>query len=80
MLPTLEKKQIELDIIIKDLTLAIDINLVEQVLINLLINAVEAVKDNEEPRIVLSAEVQNNNIQVQSAEGKGSVFMLQFSI
>lgn len=131
MLPTLEKKQIELDIIIKDLTLAIDIdiNLVEQVLINLLINAVEAVKDNEGPRIVLSAEAQNNkvfikvsdngtgmslelldkifipffstrktgsgiglslckqimllhkgNIQVQSAEGKGSVFMLQFSI
>ena len=131
MLPTLEKKQIELDIIIKDLTLAIDIdiNLVEQVLINLLINAVEAVKDNEQPRIILSAEAQNNktiikvsdngvgmsaelvdkifipffstrktgsgiglslckqimllhkgNIQVQSAEGKGSVFMLQFSI
>lgn len=130
MLPTLEKKQIELDIIIKDLTLAvdIDINLVEQVLINLLINAVEAVKDNEKPRIVLSAEAQNNktiikvsdngtgmsaelvdkifipffstrktgsgiglslckqimllhkgNIQVQSAEGKGSVFILQFS-
>ena len=131
MLPTLEKKQIELDIIIKDLTLAvdIDINLVEQVLINLLINAVEAVKDNDQPRIILSAEAQNNktiikvsdngigmsaelvdkifipffstrktgsgiglslckqimllhkgNIQVQSAEGKGSVFMLQFSI
>ena len=131
MLPTLEKRQIELDIIIKDLTLEvdIDINLVEQVLINLLINAVEAVKDNKQPRIILSAEAQNNkviikvsdngtgmsaelvdkifipffstrkagsgiglslckqimllhkgNIQVQSAEGKGSVFMLQFSI
>lgn len=130
MLPTLEKKQIELDIIIKDLSLVIDIdiNLVEQVLINLLINAVEAVKDNQQPRIILSAEAQNNktiikvsdngigmsselldkifipffstrktgsgiglslckqimllhkgNIQVQSAEGKGSVFMLQFS-
>ncbi len=130
MLPTLEKKQIELDIIIKDLTLSvdIDINLVEQVLINLLINAVEAVKDNDKPRIVLSSEAQNNkvlikvsdngtgmstelidkifipffstrktgsgiglslckqimllhkgNIQVQSGEGKGSVFILQFS-
>lgn len=131
MLPTLEKKQIELDIIIKDLALVvdIDINLVEQVLINLLINAVEAVKDNQQPRIILSAEAQNNktiikvsdngigmsaelvdkifipffstrktgsgiglslckqimllhkgNIQVQSAEGKGSVFILQFSV
>ncbi len=129
MLPTLEKKQIELDIVIKDITLAvdIDINLVEQVLINLLINAVEAVKNSEQPCIVLSAESHNNktfikvsdngtgmsaelvdkifipffstrktgsgiglslckqimllhkgNIQVQSAEGKGSVFTLQF--
>jgi len=130
MLPTLEKKQIELDIIIKDLTLVfnVDINLIEQVLINLLINAVDAVKDNESPHIILSAEAQNNrtiikvsdngsgmsselidkifipffstrktgsgiglslckqimllhkgNIQVQSIEGKGSVFILQFS-
>ena len=130
MLPTLEKKQIELDIIIKDLTLVfnVDINLIEQVLINLLINAVDAVKDNESPHIILSAEAQNNrtiikvsdngsgmsselidkifipffstrktgsgiglslckqimllhkgNIQVQSIEGKGSVFTLQFS-
>ncbi len=129
MLPTLEKKHIELDIIIKDLSLAVDIdvNLIEQVLINLLINAVEAVKDIEQPHIILSAESQNNktiikvsdngtgmsaelmdkifipffstrktgsgiglslckqimllhkgNIQVQSAEGRGAVFTLQF--
>ena len=67
MLPTLEKKQIELDIIIKDLTLEvnIDINLIEQVLINLLINAVEAVKDTEQPCIILSAEAQNNKTLTQ---------------
>ncbi|SFS60335.1 Histidine kinase-, DNA gyrase B-, and HSP90-like ATPase [Mucilaginibacter polytrichastri] len=131
MQPTLEKKYIELDIIIRDLSLAIeiDLNLIEQVLINLLINAIEAVKDQDEPQITLSAELQPNNktvikiadngigmppeiiekifipffstrktgsgiglslckqimllhkgnIQVQSVEGKGSVFILSFS-
>jgi nitrogen fixation/metabolism regulation signal transduction histidine kinase len=130
MQPTLEKKHIELEIILRDPTLAIeaDINLVEQVLINLLVNGIEAVKDRESPRIVLSAELQANhktivkisdngvgmppelldkifipffstrktgsgiglslckqimllhkgNIQVQSSEGMGSAFLLQF--
>jgi len=129
MRPTLEKKNIELEIILRDPTLAIeaDINLIEQVLINLVVNAIEAVKDREEPRITLSAELQNNktlvkvsdnglgmppelldkifipffstrktgsgiglslckqimllhkgNIQVQSTEGVGSAFVMQF--
>ena len=45
MQPTLEQKQIELDIILKDpaVTLVADINLLEQVLINLLKNAAESV-------------------------------------
>ncbi|WP_183574810.1 sensor histidine kinase [Mucilaginibacter sp. X5P1] len=131
MRPTLEKKHIELEIILRDPALAIeaDINLIEQVLINLLVNAIEAVKDREEPRIILSAEMQSNNktlvkvsdnglgmppelldkifipffstrktgsgiglslckqimllhkgnIQVQSTEGVGSAFVMQFS-
>lgn len=131
MAPTLEKKHIELDIVLRDPTLAIeaDLNLIEQVLINLLVNAIEAVKDKEDPRITLSAEVLPNNrtivrvadnglgmptelldkifipffstrktgsgiglslckqimllhkgnIQVQSAEGLGSAFLLQFA-
>jgi two-component system nitrogen regulation sensor histidine kinase NtrY len=51
MQPTLEKKHIELEIILRDPTLAIeaDINLVEQVLINLLVNGIEAVKDRMNP-------------------------------
>jgi len=63
MRPTLEKKNIELEIILRDPTLAIeaDINLIEQVLINLVVNAIEAVKDKENPRIILSAELQSNN-------------------
>ncbi|QEC74468.1 sensor histidine kinase [Mucilaginibacter ginsenosidivorax] len=63
MKPTLSKKNIELEIILRDPALAIeaDINLIEQVMINLLVNAIEAVKDRDEPRITLSAEAQNNN-------------------
>ncbi len=57
MLPTLEQKNIELDIILKDpaITLDADINLLEQVLINLLVNAIEAVKEKTTPQILLSA-------------------------
>jgi two-component system nitrogen regulation sensor histidine kinase NtrY len=63
MRPTLDKKHIELEIILRDPALAIeaDLNLLEQVLINLMVNAVEAVKDRESPRLTLSAEIQPNN-------------------
>ena len=63
MTPTFEKKNIELEIILRDPTLAIeaDLNLIEQVMINLMVNAVEAVKERETPRITLSAEIQSNN-------------------
>jgi signal transduction histidine kinase len=130
MQPTLEQKNIELETILKDteLQLEIDINLVEQVLINLVVNAIEAIKDSPAPKIVLSAYVASNHktvikiadngngmppelldkifvpffstkkngsgiglslckqimmlhhghIQVQSAEGEGTAFLLQF--
>lgn len=129
MQPTLEQKNIELEIILKDpgLVAEVDINLIEQVLINLLVNAIEAVKEKPHPQITLSATAENNkilvkvkdngagiapelidsifipffstkkngsgiglslckqimllhkgNIQVQSIEGEGSVFLLQF--
>lgn len=130
MEPSLLQKNIELDIILKDphLKLHLDINLIEQVLINLLLNAIEAVKDVAQPLIKLSAEqrqgrvylkvsdngrgipadvlenifvpffttrkngsgvgltlskqimlMHKGNIQVQSIEGKGTVFTLMFS-
>lgn len=130
MQPTLDQKNIELEIVLKDpdLQLEADTNLLEQVLINLVVNAMEAVKEREEPRIVLSAYYANNhrtvikvadngigmpeevldkifipffstkksgsgiglslckqimmlhkgNIQVQSIEGEGTAFMMQF--
>ncbi|WP_094571156.1 sensor histidine kinase [Mucilaginibacter xinganensis] len=131
MRPTLEKKHIELEIILRDPALSIeaDLNLLEQVLINLLVNAIEAVKDREQPLLTLSAELLGNgktlvkvadnglgmppelldkifipffstrktgsgiglslckqimllhkgNIQVQSTDGLGSTFILQFN-
>lgn len=129
MQPTLDQKKIELEVILKDpgLITEVDVNLIEQVLINLLVNAIEAVKDKTNPRIVLSASIENNkllikvgdngagiseelldkifipffstkktgsgvglslckqimmlhkgNIQVQTKEGEGSIFLLQF--
>jgi two-component system nitrogen regulation sensor histidine kinase NtrY len=130
MQPTLAQKHIELEVILKDpdLSLEADASLVEQVLINLVVNAVEAVKDKPDPRIILSATIAKNkkiiikvadngagispevidkifipffstrktgsgiglslckqimmlhkgNIQVQSVEGEGTVFLLSF--
>ncbi|MBK8608886.1 MAG: HAMP domain-containing histidine kinase [Chitinophagaceae bacterium] len=71
--PTLEQKQIELDTILKDpdLTVEVDINLVEQVLINLLLNATEAVKEVPDPRIYLSAYITANNKTVIKVSDNG---------
>lgn len=130
MQPTLEQKNIELEIILRDTDLSFeaDASLLEQVLINLIVNAIEAVKEHRDPRIILSAEASSlkkvilrvadngtgmpeelldkifipffstkksgsgiglslckqivmlhkGNINVQSVEGKGTVFSLQF--
>ncbi|MBD0283854.1 MAG: GHKL domain-containing protein [Flavisolibacter sp.] len=130
MQPTFEQKDIELEIILKepDLSLEADPNLLEQVLINLVVNAIEAVKEKSTPKIILSAEqtlnkkviikvadngqgmpdevldkifipffstkkqgsgiglslckqiimLHRGTIQVQSKEGLGSVFLMQF--
>jgi two-component system, NtrC family, nitrogen regulation sensor histidine kinase NtrY len=63
MQPTLLQKNIELEIILKDpdLSMEVDPSLIEQVLINLVVNAMEAVKEREHPRIVLSAAQSTNN-------------------
>ncbi len=58
MQPTLIQKTIELEIILKDpnLMFEADLTLVEQVLINLLVNAIEALKDVSQARIILYGE------------------------
>src|SRR5690606_35046164 len=59
MQPTFQQKNVELDIIMKDpgLSLEADINLIEQVLINLLINAFDAVSEIREPHIALVSDI-----------------------
>ncbi len=63
MQPTFEQKNIELEIILKDpeLTLEADTDLIEQVLINLILNAAEAVKEAASPRIQLSGYITASN-------------------
>jgi two-component system, NtrC family, nitrogen regulation sensor histidine kinase NtrY len=57
MQPTLAQKHIKLEISLpdQDISLKADPNLIDQVLINLLLNAIEAVKDRPDPQIMLSA-------------------------
>lgn len=71
MQPKLEQLNIELEIILKEpgITIEADTNLVDQVLINLLVNAMDAVRDQEQPRIVLSASKgANNRTQLKVAD------------
>lgn len=58
MQPTFEQKGIEMEIILRNpvLVLLADPSLLEQVLINLLVNAIEAVKDTENAKVILSAD------------------------
>lgn len=67
MEPTLIQKNIELDIVLKDtqLQFQIDVSLIEQVLINLLLNAIEAVRDTEHPQIILSAQAQGGKFLIK---------------
>ena len=74
MQPTLVKKNIELEIILKDpdLMLEADASLIEQVLINLVVNATDAVKEKEDPRILLSAYITPNNKVVIKVADNGN--------
>ncbi len=73
MQPTLEQKNIEVETILKetDIVLEADTDLLEQVLINLVVNAIEAVKDNPEPRIILTAYIANNRKTVIKVADNG---------
>jgi len=67
MEPTFEQKNIEMEIILKDpdLSLDADTSLIEQVLINLVVNAVEAVKESTEPRITLVGTTYNGRALIK---------------
>ena len=75
MQPTFEQKEIEFEIVLKDpnLQMNADPSLLEQVLINLVVNAIEAVKGKKGAKIVLSAEqIHNQKILLKVADnGQG---------
>jgi len=62
MQPLFEQKKIELEVILKDPGIAFmaDASLIEQLLINLLTNAMNAVKEVTAPRVTLSGSEMNN--------------------
>ncbi|MGJ1194930.1 sensor histidine kinase [Sphingobacterium spiritivorum] len=68
--PTFVQKNIEFDVILKPtrIQLLADANLVEQVLINLVLNAMEAVKDIEKPYITMSAIEKGGNVQIHVSD------------
>ena len=71
MLPTLQQKNVELEIILQnpDLSYELDASLIEQVLINLLVNAMEAVRERPNPRIQLAAfATGSNKINIKVAD------------
>jgi signal transduction histidine kinase len=70
MQPTLDQKNIEMEILLKDpdLSLEVDASLLEQVLINLVVNGIEAVKDREKPRLMLSATNVHNRVSIRVAD------------
>ncbi len=74
MEPTLVAKHIEMDIILKDTSLQLeaDINLVEQVLINLITNALDAIKEKQFPVISLIGTVSSNNRVIIKVSDNGN--------
>lgn len=74
MQPTLEQKNIEFETILKDPELMIeaDTGLIEQVMINLVINAIEAVKENPKPAILLSSYLSGNGKPVIKVADNGA--------
>lgn len=71
--PTLIQKNIDVDIILKNtrLVLYADVNLIEQVIINLMLNAIDAVRNKVDAYISLSALELDGKIQVR-IEDNGS--------
>jgi len=70
MEPSLERKQVEMEVVLKDpkLQLEADKNLIEQVLINLIINAIEAVRERPAPLVQLSGYRHDGRIILEVAD------------
>ncbi len=75
MQPTLDQKNIEFEVTLKDrsLKIEIDLNLIEQVLINILVNAMEALKEISVPKISMSASELNHKILLKISDNGAGI-------
>lgn len=72
--PKLEQRAISADTILKDplMKLSADRHLIEQVLINLVLNAIDALKEVKDPRIILSGYMNNDSRMILTVTDNGS--------
>lgn len=83
MEPTLKQKGIAMEVVLHDTALGLDIdrNLIEQVLINLVVNAMDAVREKQNPCITLSAGYEDGKpFLAVTDNGKGIPEALQDKI
>lgn len=75
MQPGIDSRHIDFEIILKDPMLSVnaDSALIEQVLINLILNAMDAVKEHPQPRISLSAEKQDQKTVLRIADNGSGI-------
>lgn len=75
MQPGIDSRHIDFEIILKDPMLSVnaDSALIEQVLINLTLNAMDAVKEHPQPRISLSAEKQDQRTILRIADNGSGI-------
>ena len=75
MSPMLDQKKIQLDTILKEPQLEVmaDFSLLEQVLINLLVNAMDAVKENANKLITLSAYSEKGKVIIKIADNGAGI-------
>jgi signal transduction histidine kinase len=73
--PTLEQKGILLEVVLNDPKLkgTLDVELIEQMLINLIANASDATKNQEEKRISLFAGTENGRLLIRVSDNGGGI-------
>lgn len=75
MQPNIDKLNIQLEVILKDPLLKVNVDsaLIEQVLINLLLNAMDAVRDAAQPKLRISAEAINQKVSIKIADNGSGI-------